>query len=349
MKIAYVTETDIGFENGVLKKIAGQIRCWLKAGHEVKLFALSRSKIDWSGIADLSKEVLFSPRMRYSVFRFSNIVEKVIQWQPDMVYLRSMMYYPSHKKLLTLPVIVEINSKEVDEIKRSSRFWAQYCNMTRGRILHHVKGIVSVTNEIARDVEKYNRPIAVIPNGIDMENCPLLPAATNSVPHLIFIGSGNSFWYGMDKIIWLARYFREWHFDVIGGQGLDVSLPNLVCHGLLSYNEYIKLMAAADIALGSIAVHRAGTEEASTLKVREYLACGIPTIIGYQDTDFPNPVPFILQLPNTEKNVELYVHEIEEFVTRWKGRRLNRETVLHLDNGVKEKQRLLFFSKMIGK
>jgi len=350
MKIAYVIPSNNDSEDGVLKKIAGQMRIWLQEGHEAKLFVLSRRQKVWDGIVELTEAIIFSPRQRYDVFRFGKLVQCVKQWQPDIVYIRSMIYLPFvHNLLLSLPVVVEVNTKEVSEMKLRSKFWALYWNMTRGLILRRARGIVTVTNEIAQELEIFKRPTVVIANGIDIQACPELPPANNLNPRLIFIGSPNQSWHGIDKFVWLARHFTKWHFDIVGGHKLDVTLPNLTIHPMLKKNEYMKIMESADIALGTMALHRNEMEEASTLKVREYLACGIPTIIGYRDTDFPQPVPFILQLPNTADNLQAHLNLIEKFVLQWKGRRCSRQQILHLDNSLKEKQRLHFFEKVMGR
>jgi hypothetical protein len=99
------------------------------------------------------------------------------------------------------------------------------------------------------------------------------------------------------------------------------------------------------VALGSMALHRNLMNEASPLKVREYLAYGIPTIIGYHDTDFPDGHPFILELPNEENNVESNLDKIRRFVSEVKGRRIERETIAHIDVKIKELQRFKFLTK----
>jgi hypothetical protein len=89
-------------------------------------------------------------------------------------------------------------------------------------------------------------------------------------------------------------------------------------------------------------------EEACPLKVREYLAYGIPTIIGYKDTDFPNGAPFLLCLPNTPDNVEKNLDRIEAFVLSWKGKRVPRSEIEHLDLKVKEEKRIIFIEEVLA-
>ena len=62
----------------------------------------------------------------------------------------------------------------------------------------------------------------------------------------------------------------------------------MTVHGTLSGDAYWAVLGRADVAIGSLAMERAGLREGSPLKVREYLLAGIPTVIGYEDTDFPD-------------------------------------------------------------
>lgn len=343
-----MVERDVGVVDGVLSKINEQTRAWRKAGHEVKLFALSCSNTVWRGITDVPVEIVFSPRMRYSVFRAARLVTLVQGWRPDIVYLRSMVYYPPIERLLSSkPVVIEMNTKELSEAKNFSPFLALYRRFTRGRILRQARGLVAVTHEIAEDVVPFGRPTVVIANGIDLESRPSLPPAKNATPRLVFLGAFNSPWHGVDKIVWLAHHFRTWHFDLVGGIRVNDLPPNVQSHGTLEPSECVELMASADVAFGTLALHRKAMEEACPLKLRDYLACGIPAIIGYRDTDFPHPASFLLQLPNRPDNVQSGVAQIERFVARWQGQRVLRRDIAHIDNLVKEKQRLLFFEKIL--
>jgi hypothetical protein len=160
-------------------------------------------------------------------------------------------------------------------------------------------------------------------------------------------------WHGIDKVLWLARHFAKWQFDLIGiearqidHQGCGVP-PNVATHGVLGRTDYEKVLLGVDVGLGTLALHRKNMNEACPLKVREYLAYGIPTIIGYRDTDFPRPAPFLLELPNTPTNVEDHVADIERFVATWRGRRVFREEIAHLDMRRKERERVAFFRRVL--
>ena len=118
--------------------------------------------------------------------------------------------------------------------------------------------------------------------------------------------------------------------------------PNLHLHGLLRRREYLPLLAEADVAIGSLALHRKSMEEASPLKVAEYLAYGLPTIIGYSDGRFPDGAPFLLRLPNVEDSIGPCIGAIEEFVGHWRGRRVERASIGGIDARLVEGRRLEF-------
>jgi len=52
----------------------------------------------------------------------------------------------------------------------------------------------------------------------------------------------------------------------------------------------INYVKRADVAIGALATYRKGMKETSTLKVREYLAYGLPVILDHHDPDFFEPI-----------------------------------------------------------
>ncbi|GGA33428.1 hypothetical protein [Paenibacillus physcomitrellae] len=118
--------------------------------------------------------------------------------------------------------------------------------------------------------------------------------------------------------------------------------PNLFFHGKMTRSAYQHLLDQADIAVGTLALYRKNMTEASPLKVREYLANGLPVIIAYEDTDFPAEVPFLLRLPAEPDLIRRNLGRIEQFVEAWQGRRIGRDQVSHLDTRFKEAVRLRF-------
>ena len=352
MKLAYLTFGGVNSENGPGKKMLSQVRAWMARGHEVMLFAMSRSESLWVGLADLPIETVRGFTKLARLWRSRALVRKVMEWKPDLVYTRMSMNFPGLGMLMErVPSILELNTYDVGELKswpfRTQRL---YYLATRARILRKARGLVAVTHEIASKFADFGKPTLVLGNGIGLSLFPELQAPRDANPRVVFIGAPGQPWHGVDKIMALAAHFRQWHFDLIGPSHEDLgsaTVPeNVSLHGLLGRAEYVQIIAKADVALGTLALHRKEMHEACPLKVREYLAYGIPTIIGYRDTDFPDPVSWLLQIPNTPDNVTSSFTRIERFVCSAMGKRVPREKIRHLDVVTKEGQRLAFMDSI---
>ena len=125
--------------------------------------------------------------------------------------------------------------------------------------------------------------------------------------------------------------------------------PNLTLHGYLSSEEYLKVLAYADVAISSLALHRIQLNEASTLKSRECLALGLPLVVAYTDTDLDDlQCDFLLKIPNKEDNIQIHGEAIREFSYRMRGGRSDRAVLKdRIDLTHKEETRLKFFEEII--
>lgn len=344
MRIAYIVRWDVDSESGVLKKIRDQILAWSRLGHEVRLFALSTSSDVWSGLEELDVFVVGALGMLGRELGGRAVRRAVEAWEPDVAYVRFSTHLFSLEPLFTaVPVVLELNTHDLGEYRRYLS-WPKFTlhRVTRRRTLDRAVGMVAVTREIAAKYAEFGKPTAVIGNGIELDSFPTLPAANHDRVHAAFVGSPGSAWHGVDKIIALAEQLSDWHFDLIGPE-LAGAPENVKAHGRLGRADYERILASTDIAIGTLALHRNDMSEACPLKIREYLAFGIPCIIGFTDTDFPEPVDFVLQLPNEPDNVLPHLDRIRAFGECWRGRRIDRERIAHLDVTVKERQRIEFF------
>lgn len=358
MRIAYLFHWNSSSASGVFKKIVSQIKCWSAWGETVGIFILSRqeTKEDW--VCEAGEIPVFFYKYRGFKDRFDQIdlvCKDIIKWKPHIVYQRYDLYYSALEKLSKIfPLVLEINTDDVGQYSLDPRYRYWYNRLTRGRCLSQATGLIFVSNELAQlpQFTRYCNLGVVIGNGIDLSQYQHFPAPNNSIPRLVFIGSPGQTWSGVDKILDLAELLNDWEFNIIGYSQSDFSkiLPsNVLAYGLLQSVQYASIMAKADVAIGTIGLHRIGINEASSLKVRECLAYGIPTVIGYRDTDFPQPVPYLLQIGNCSNNLLDSVMLIKQFVKTWKGYRVSLQQVSHLDVKIKEKERLLFFQKVLEK
>jgi glycosyltransferase involved in cell wall biosynthesis len=348
-RIACLVHGVGGRETGVRRLILDQAAAWsdLDPRVEVGLFVRCEAGTEEAWRGEPHVVAVRSSRLGI-VGRF--VARELLSWQltrwrPDVIYLRHSTVSPSIIALAAaFPTVIGGDLDDLDELRIRSplRYW--YARINRDRLLRRARRIIVVTNEIARHpaIVGLHRPVSVLPNSINLAAYPELEVAHNPSPRLIFIGSPGLAWAGVDKIARLAAHVPSWRFDLIGPAQAELphAPPNVILHGQLGREQYMPIMAAADVAIGPLALHRKGLSEASALKVAEYLACGIPVILGNTETAFPEGAPFLLQLPNTEDNVDASVPKVREFVEQWRGRRVARVEISAIDASVVERERL---------
>lgn len=348
-RIACLVHGVGGRETGVRRLILDQAVAWseLDPRVEVGLFVRCEAGTEEAWRGEPHVVAVRSSRLGI-VGRFAArelLSAQLARWRPDVIYLRHSTVSPSIIALAAaFPTVIGGDLDDLDELRIRSplRYW--YARISRDRLLRRARRIIVVTNEIARHpaIVGLRRPVSVLPNSINLAAYPELEVARNPSPRLVFIGSPRLAWAGVDKIARLASHFPSWRFDVVGPAQAELpdAPSNVVVHGQLGRDEYMPIMAAADVAIGPLALHRKGLSEASALKVAEYLACGIPVILGNSETAFPGGAPFLLQLANNEDNVDVSLAEVDEFVERWRGRRVARSEISAIDTSVVERERL---------
>jgi glycosyltransferase involved in cell wall biosynthesis len=353
LRIAYVCYWNLFTGDGVASKIAGQSAHWRSAGHETSVFALSRTPPQGTegGIADTTF-FFDSPIERVRSTR--NLIAAVEAFRPDLVYLRYDLFIPPPTGLLRrFPVVVEINSDDLNEFQPRGRLVTVYNRLQRRPILGRAAGASFVTHELAASPSfgQLRGKRRVISNGVELPEEVPEPGPANERPRLVLLGA-TGYWHGVDKLVRLAAETPEIEVDIAGAaSGPPATLPpNVRWHGHLGEHEYRSLLARADVGVGTLALHRAGMNEASTLKVRTYLAHGLPVILGHEDTDFIGEEPwFLLRLPNVEDNVLAGAESILEFAESVRGRRVPRELVVdRISAEAKERERLRFFEEVLG-
>lgn len=357
MKIAYVLHWEARWGQGILKKVLSHARTWMGAGCDVRIFMLSPDEHVQELVGRSDPDIALVVRRHHTladrIIQYGPLSHMVAAWRPDIVYLRYAGYFPALAALARqLPLVMEINTDDITEYQLMSPVHNWYNRLTRRLLFERANGLVFVTNELARlpSFTCFGKPGAVIANGIDLAQYRPTPPPDNQRPRLAFIGSVGAPWHGVDKIRLLAEQNPAWAFDIIGSPAAELLGPvpaNVRMHGLLDRERYEPILAQSDVAIGTLALHRKQMHEAAPLKVREYLALGLPIIIAYDDTDLTEPHEAMLQLPNTQDNVSVSMETIRTFVLRVKGTRIPQAQIAHLDGGQKEQRRLAFFRSLL--
>lgn len=361
MRIAYVSLYFDKYHalGGVGEKVRTQTKTWQNKEHIVNCFFLTPDDLISEEIFyfqyKTSKEGNFAKRFFSRQFALSKLISAVEQFSPDIIYLRHGLYiYPAHKLFNLAPVVLEINSDDIQEFLLQ-KFWFYFYNLlTRKVFLKKSAGMIFVTHELKtlRYNQVPNKPVCIISNGIDLENNVPLPATKHAIPVLTIVGSPGMPWHGADKLIYLAKTYPDLHINIVGSNSEEIKEPipaNIRFLGFLSREKVREVLVSTDVVCGTLALHRKNMNEGSPLKVREAAALGIPLILAYEDTDLSEiKTDCILQIPNIEDNIIRYSEQIYLFLYKMIGKRLELESILpRIDRQIKEAHRLNFFENIL--
>ena len=359
MKIAYILEGNFYQDSGILRKVKGQIKEWEKGGAKVYpiIIASKRSeKMLLDGQHFYSKIAAFIPitpvkshlNKVWSLRKVNNYLAAIT---PDIVYIRQTTWCYGLDNLLSKQnSLMELNTNDVSEIAHAGLLKRKLYLWGREKLIHSVKGFVSVSYEIEKLYVKYKKPIVTIANGIDFSTIARTQKIKNEKPQVVFVGSPRQAWQGIEEFVTMARLIPQADFHLVGPELDTTEIPaNLKPYGYLGKDELTKLYQKMDIGVGTLSLHKKKMDEASPLKVREYLAYALPCIIGYQDTDLNSgELPeFILNIENKPDNVREHIEEIEAFIEKYKSYSVDLEIIKKIiSTQYKEQARTDFFQQM---
>jgi len=175
-----------------------------------------------------------------------------------------------------------------------------------------------------------------ITNGINVQNITTIKRNNHFKNELNMIGLGYiQYWHGYDRVIeGISNYYctdnvkKRVYFHIVG---MGKEIPNLkslvkkykmekyvLFHGCKEDNDLNNIFDLCHVAIGSLGIHRYGSDVASPLKNREYCARGIPFVMSFNDLDFPEDFPYIMKVPADDSAVN--IEEIINFYINIKDR-----------------------------
>ena len=355
-RIAYLLTWRFGTDSGVFHKVRDQVAAWERLGAEVGIFVVTseQAAADWAALQwSRSVAALRTTRMP-SITENRRAHREAIRalqaWAPDITYVRSSpRQFAIARELRALPHVIEIQSDDLAEARLSGGPVGLTIRATRRACLGGARGMVFVSHELAESpsYDTFTAHRIVIGNGVDLDRLAPLPdgRTAGAPPRIFFVGHPGVPWHGLDDLLDLADARPTWTFDIVGPTAGERRQPNVTYYGLMKPSEYLDLLAQADVSVGGLGMHLKGLHEASPLKSRESLACGVPVIAGYRDTDIPDESGLCLRVPNQAGGIVQAVSDVELFIESWRGRRIRHDQITFLDTMVKERQRLAFLAE----
>lgn len=299
---------------GVYNKMIGQGRALRSLGCSVRYAFLKkgnciikREETQDEVIYGQSKSAAWSKyRTLYEALNGNGQLEKV-----DVVYIRHLLFtQPLHRLLLRLKsskkqIIYEFPTYPYDQEwdKNGKKPLLLIDRMYKEKCLAQVDLVVHYGG--------FDRamPSVEITNGVEIPEQLSFNGKTGQTSkegiNVIAVGRW-AHWHGLDRAIHgLAKSDIQINLEIIGDGPELNRLKNLTSRlqlhqqikflGLQTGTELSERLLAADIALGTLGIHRKGVKKDSSLKHRLYAAYGLPIVLSAQDDDFSEELPFVFK------------------------------------------------------
>ena len=302
----------------------------------------------WKSI-DENAVVLVDSDLSRKISNRVNLVKLAIATNPSIIYTRDS--FPILIPRSNIPVIVEIQSLIGQELK--NRSWTRFVlfRIFKRGVYANVSGAIFVTQELMQMNEislRQQIPKVAIGNSINLERIAQLPPRQEARHGLFFVGSSNQLWHGVVELIDFAENNPDIDVHIVGQIGMK-TLSNLHYYGKLDSAGYRAVADRCVAGVGSLNLKLNRMNQASSLKVREYLALGLPVILKYQDSDVNSADSYVLQLPNDGRPLTDFSAEIKTFLDRWATKRVSRSQIFKVDVHNKEAIRLEFLEEVLLK
>lgn len=261
--------------------------------------------------------------LTYNFFRY-RCVRKLPLSEYDAIILRYDKADASGIRLARLmPVFTEHHTDERTELfseaKASRSIFFKIFKWLRasleayygGPMLRSVRGIIAISDDVRNIQEqKAGRPLnaAVVPNGIGVGETPFsrFKPFDGTTLHLVFPASHFNPYHGLDRLLASMDAYNgpvtlELHLVGNFDHSRLIRHRCVNYHGQLSEPDYERLMAEMNLGVSTLAVYRRNLTDPAALKTREFMARGLPFIIGYSDVDLkhlPSAVKPMLEFPN---------------------------------------------------
>lgn len=348
-KIAYALVCYDAKHSGVFKKILDQVTVWKSLGHIVQLYVITdeKSQDQWQEI-DTNCVVLIDRSTTSKILNRLKLVSLAAQSSPLLIYIRDS--FPLRIPKLGIPMVIEVQSLVGQELRMRNPLRYAIFFVLKKFLYRHLAGAIFVTNELMEINEfklPQKTPKIAIGNAINLNRFSILPPRPDTKLSLFFVGSPNQPWHGVNELVEFAKLNPDIQVEVVGALE-ERPIPNVNFHGLLSPEEYRVVATRCVAGVGSLKLSVNKMTEASPLKVREYLALGLPVILKYTDVDLETTEDYVLQLPNNGGQLSDFSIEIRSFLHYWSSKRVLHSQITKIDVAVKEEIRLGFFERVIS-
>ena len=339
--------------SGIANTLSDKIRFWESAVDELRVFTLAASGAAQNPLLTGHNFKRVEGRSLQHAFRAA--VPLIQEYQPDALYARYSVPFLGYRQFLsTVPTVLEIHSADLVEYRSQNRKLWIPAVLNRWGVLAGAAGHVYVNDSAANHWSNmvFKRPRRIISNGISLEGVgsSLDPAGVDRLRVVMTIGA-PTVWQGVDKFVEFAREFPEHDFLMVTADVNDTAddPPNLERVPPMPRPQLMALLNSCHVGVGTLALYRSSRDEVSSLKVREYLACGLSVVLAHQDTESRvNDLSQVLTIPNNADAVKQSKGAIATFFEKIQQGEVDRESVEFISTAAKETERLAFIASLAG-
>ncbi|MCF0185117.1 MAG: glycosyltransferase, partial [Bacteroidaceae bacterium] len=319
--LLYIALADLkDISSGVSVKVMNQAKAFNNNGYDVDIIAYAGDGVGLYQRNDVNtvKEVPAAKGLRQNtLYKYAKTLSGKAY---DVVYLRYSNMTPHMMSCLGehhskgAKVVIEFPSFPIAWHKPTNLrvFVSQlYYRFFDGIYSHMISHVVNQALIIGPKSDfAYGIPARQIPNGSEISKIPLRVPSEDTSKLNILCSATYYLYQGADRLIeGLAEYEKtrgEGDIPVklhLMGEGPEVDkykslvaehglVDKVIFYGNLSGEDYNAVFDHCQMAAGAVACHRTGITLASALKIKDYLARGIPFFYGYEEIGLPEDYPY---------------------------------------------------------
>lgn len=354
--VGYILTFDPSRGSGLWRRLLERLDVWAGMGVTADVFICCRRDSDLVGYRDPAVphrfHVLAGRSSFQAAFRLPKAVSAVA---PDVLYFRYNSPYPPMIGLARRwPTVMEVHADDTREWSRRPLKYQAMGRTFRTALLGRAVGFVFVDPDLV-DSSSFPRPrlgSRLISNGVRID--PSIDYGgprrrPPGPPRMILVAGTAERYQGVEKLLRLAAMMPDVEFHVVGpSPAVGEVGRNVVFHGRQPPDKMPELLARADIGLANLELEDIGMRRPSPLKVREYVAAGLPCVLAHDDPDLAGQ-DGVLTLPFGFVPDQQIAARVREFAERWRGSHCPRAMAEAVDIRPKEAARIEFLMTAAGR
>ena len=351
MKVAYINcLLGKGGVLGVEKKLGEQAKAVTELGLDMDILHFDFSRqLDNEGVQFCKREEGICGELLSVLFRYACVPEYIDMDKYDLMVLRysgaDFSLFRDFLRNNATRIVTEHHTKELPEaLTYNTTLPQKLITLFMERVLGPIiirrcAGLIANCEEVkAYELRRAGCaiPATVVTDGVSVEGVPFSGHApyTGNELSLLCIAAFFDPWQGLDRVLrGLQAYTSQrplLHLKVVGDVSAEdyhsarplVDKKNVKVEflGKLYGPRLEEVFGNTHLAFSPLAMFRKKINEGCALKTREYLARGLPFIIGHRDPDLDDAENYFLSILPDNSPVDMhYVVEFAEEVLKTRG------------------------------